>query len=432
MIDFDKSQTALAFLDSLGMSSSCVNPSECLPEMVDTIKKGLLMPCVGMPMIPTYLYNDGDIPLYEPVAVIDAGGTNFRSALVCFDGDGIQLSHYHQRKMPGTDRAVDWQEFIAFIAESISPLMECTDKIGFCFSYSATITPELDGIVHRIDKEVVINNSEGQKIAQSLQNELKARGFAGKRLVILNDTIAVLLGGTSSLNKADYCGFIGQVSGTGTNTCCALPNNAIAKLSGLEPSKAMLLNMESGMYDRLPRGELDELLDARSNNPGEKLLEKMSSGAYLGELAKSILIKAGEVSLVSSETAENIQSVDKLDTSLLDAWTRNKNPSELIVNSEDFDFARTVGFELIARSAACMCTILIGLASVMAENGADMLKPVCVCAEGSLVRKSLYYKPLLISLLEEHGTRALGYRFALHVGDDTTLSGSAAAALLNI
>ena len=46
-----------------------------------------------------------------------------------------------------------WEEFISFVADRIEPLMGRAESIGFCFSYSADITPDMDGRVIRIDKE---------------------------------------------------------------------------------------------------------------------------------------------------------------------------------------------------------------------------------------------------------------------------------------
>ena len=60
-----------------------------------------------MPMIPTYIKNDGLIPKGVPAAVIDAGGTNFRSRLVTFTDEGYELSDVTKHKMPGTDKERD-------------------------------------------------------------------------------------------------------------------------------------------------------------------------------------------------------------------------------------------------------------------------------------------------------------------------------------
>ena len=43
----------------------------------------------------------------------------------------------------------------------------------------ADITPELDGIVGRIDKEVVIKDSAGKRVCADLLKELERRGICG-------------------------------------------------------------------------------------------------------------------------------------------------------------------------------------------------------------------------------------------------------------
>ena len=54
-----------------------------------------------------------------------------------------------------------------------------------------------------------------------------------------------------------------------------------------------------------------------------------------------------------------------------------------------------------------------------------------MCAEGSLVQKSRHYRPMLERLLKDDIGVRLGRYAVLKVGEETTLPGSAAAALLN-
>lgn len=52
----------------------------------------------------------------------------------------------------------------------------------------------------------------------------------------------------------------------------------------------MIVNMEWATFgdkmDVLPANRFDKLLDENSANPGEHSLEKLTSGMYLGELAR--------------------------------------------------------------------------------------------------------------------------------------------------
>ena len=63
--------------------------------------------------------------------------------------------------------------------------------------------------------------------------------------------------------------------------------------------------------------------------------------------------------------------------------------------------------------------------------GKDADKPMCVCAESSLVDKSAHFRPMLLSFLEKYAVGEMGLHAHLRVGRETTLPGSAAAALLN-
>ena len=56
---------------------------------------------------------------------------------------------------------------------------------------------------------------------------------------------------------------------------------------------------------------------------------------------------------------------------------------------------------------------------------------MCVLAEGSLVQKGRHYRPELERLLRQYGGQERGLTIELHVGEETTIPGSAAAAVLN-
>ena len=419
-------ESARAFLEKHGMAPESVDPDVCIYRMLAEMRSGLQGGACSMDMIPTYLSNDGELHPGVSAAVIDAGGTNFRSALVRFEPTGCTVSDMIKRKMPGTEAPCTWEEFIRFTADAIEPLMDRADVIGFCFSYAATITPEMDGRVITIDKEVVVTGCEGQLIGASLLAELARRGITGKRIVILNDTVAVLLGMAAGLDKSKYGGFIGQVSGTGTNTCVSLPVSAIGKL-GLEGERGMIINLESGKYDGIKGGDFDRLLDERSHNPGQKHFEKLTAGVYLGEICHLMLNAAAEEGLLSAECAAKVRELPVFDSAVIDAWACGEGFDILGGNEEDHSFAQTLSLALFHRSARCMCVNLLALAELI--GGRE--KPICMLAEGSLVQKGRCYRPELERLLQLYGTEKRGIAFELHVGQETTLPGSAAAALLN-
>lgn len=420
-------EKAREFMKKHGMAPEAVSPSAMAGKMAEEMELGLAGRGGSMPMIPTYLKDRGEITKGKSVAVIDAGGTNFRRALVTFTEKGCRLEQLAKSKMPGVESPASWEEFIAFTAEMIMPLMEKADCIGFCFSYSAEILPDLDGRVIKIDKEVTITGSAGKLVAASLRKELESRGVSGKRIVILNDTAAVLLGGLAAINGEKYSAVFGQVSGTGTNTCCALPVSRIGKL-GLTGAESIIVNTESGMYAGMPRGDFDRLLDQQSANPGQKYFEKMTAGVYLGELCRLMLCAAAEEDLLMPETAETVRALKRIDSAVIDAWASGEGLED--TGAEDREFIKALCLALFERSARCMCTNIAALL-LLTGAGKEEEKPACVCAEGSLVQKGRHYRPMLEALIEREISGVLGLHVRLLLGEDSTMPGSAAAALLN-
>lgn len=415
------------FLARHGMSPERIDPALYAPKMAQSMAEGLAAEGQMLPMIPTYLKNSGAVPLNEWAVVIDAGGTNFRCALARFTPAGCEIAELRKMPMPGIEKSATWEEFIAFVADAVMPFMDCADKIGFCFSYSADITPEIDGRVRVIDKEVVVTGSEGKLVGASLIAELERRGCRGKSVVILNDTAAVLLGVSATLDKERYGGFIGQINGTGTNTCCIVPLGKIGKL-GAEGEEGVIVNIESGLYDGFPRGDFDLELDCESNNPGSKHLEKMTAGVYLGALCRIMFRAAANEEAISAESGEKIAALGAFDASVIDRWAAGEGLDELSLGADDAAFVREICLAAFERSARCMCANLTAIALLTGE-GTD--RPVCVCAEGSLVQKSRHFRPLLEKYLNEIALGVFGRRLELTVGYETTLPGAAAAVLLN-
>ena len=418
---------AQEFLERHGMSPERIDPGVFAPKMAQSMAEGLAAEGCTLPMIPTYLKNSGAVPRGENAVVIDAGGTNFRCALARFTEKGCEISELVKKPMPGIGKSATWEEFISFVADAVMPYMDRADKIGFCFSYSADITPEIDGRVIRIDKEVVVTGSEGKLVGASLIAELERRGYGGKRAVILNDTAAVLLGVSATLDKEKFGGFIGQINGTGTNTCCIVPLEKIGKLHR-EGKDGVIVNIESGLYDGFPRGDFDLELDRESNNPGLKHLEKMTSGVYLGALSRKIFRTAAEEGALSRSCFEKICALGNYDASAVDRWASGEAGAELDVTDEEALFIQEACLALFDRSARCMCSNLTAIALLTGE-GTD--KPICVCAEGSLVQKSRHFRPLLERYLDEYALGVFGRKLKLTVGYETTLPGAAAAVLLN-
>ena len=420
-------ESAKDFLTRYGMIDPAFDMLLCAEQMCSEMERGLRGEESSYPMIPTFLKSGGTIPEDRYVAVIDAGGTNFRSALAHFRNGTCVIEQTRKSGMPGIGKPVSWEEFISFAADSIEAFMRYTDLIGFCFSYSAEITPEIDGRVICIDKEVTVTGCEGQLVGKSLCEELGKRGFPGKRAVVINDTAAVQLGGMAKHLKDGYVNSFGQVSGTGTNTCCSISGNKIVKLG--PGAYNMIINMESGAYDGLPQGLFDRALDHASHNPGHKRFEKMTAGVYLGELCRLALRQAAADGLLSKDCRKAAEGLVHVDSALADAWAVGKDLDQLCADEKDAVWIEALAKLLFERSATLMCANLIAMAEL---TDAGREGKAAVFAEGSLVQRSHFYRPKLTELLEKYLRGELDRDVTLEVEQDTTLPGAAAAALLNL
>lgn len=420
------SEKVRVFLTRHGMEPEHIDLDSTTAAFLSDMELGLRGRESSIRMIPTYLTADGQLPLGEPAAVIDAGGTNFRTALVSFTGDGPVIDSLNVCAMPGTDGAVAWEDFISFAADRLAPLLDRASKVGFCFSYPTEETPERDGRVLSLTKQVQLTGFDGRLVCADLAAELERRGIGGKSFVLLNDTPAVLLSGTAYAAANGCDGLVGLISGTGTNTCCVLPDEAIKKPHGAF-SGTMLVNLESGNFNGLQRGDFDVELDEGTRDPGVYRHEKMTSGAYLGELCRLTLRGAAREGLFSEAAAEKLLALESLSAPEADAMACGGGD---MFEGEDARTASELCNAVFVRSARCVCCNLAAIL-VLTDRGSDPEHPACISADGSVIRRSRAFREALDGYLESFIEKSLGRHVVIWSTENATMLGSAAAALLN-
>ena len=117
------------FLDRHGMNPALTEPMACVEPMLRDMWQGLRGQKSAMAMIPTYLSNDGMVAPGSCAVVIDAGGTNFRTALLCFEQEGYSIEGLKKQPMPGIAKPCSWDEFVSFVADNVEPFMDKADVI---------------------------------------------------------------------------------------------------------------------------------------------------------------------------------------------------------------------------------------------------------------------------------------------------------------
>lgn len=408
---------------------------EC-QKYIEEMTRGLQGAESSLQMIPTYISVGEEIQTNRPTVVIDAGGTNFRVGLVNFDQSNTpEISDFSKTQMPGIAKELSKEEFFDTLVNYTQDVATKGNDIGFCFSYPTEITKEKDGILTRWTKEVKAPEVVGEPIGANLVAGLKNKDGRDRKVVILNDTVATLLGGKGITANRKFDGYIGFIFGTGTNLCYIEQNDQITKITDLEPGKNMIINTESGAYNKLPQGEIDRAFDATTNNPGDYILEKMSSGRYLGPVVLGVLQAAAQAGLFSDKTANCLQ--ETADMALIDVNNFAYDPydtTNVLVQMCETESDRTVMYELIdamIERAAKVCAIKLSATILKTEFGKNPCRPIGVVCEGTTFFKLKNYKTKLEYYMKHELTDQHGRYFEIIKGEDLNLIGTAIAALSN-
>ncbi len=433
---------ATDFLKKYDMDPDQIDMEDCCNIFLDEMAKGLAGQKSSLEMIPTYMETEKEVPTEKKVIVMDAGGTNFRVAVVHFDKDKkAVIEDFKLHEMPGVAKEVGSKEFFETMAGYVSDVIDQGTNIGFCFSYPAEIMPNKDGRLIRFSKEIKAKEVQGQMIGENLNAALKSIGKEPKHVVILNDTVTTLLAGRATSFGKNYDSYVGFILGTGTNCAYIESNKNIKKKPELDAGKSQIINIESGGFAKAPMGVIDKQFDKSTNNPGEHTFEKMISGAYLGPLVLETIRQAAKDELFSEIACERIDNLRELTTKdvndFLQEPKRGSNPlSRVLTDRSDsfayLDFATLYDLtdKMVTRSAKLTA---INLSSVVLKSGKgqDPGKPVCIVAEGTTFYKLRDFQEKVEKFLTDYLKKQKGRYYEIISVENATLIGAAIAGLTN-
>ncbi len=431
------------FLNKNGLDVNTINRAGLLAAFDAEMTAGLAGGDSSLAMIPSFISINREIKTDTPVVVLDAGGTNLRTAVVQVDQSGeVRIGEFSKRSMPGTKDELNNDQFFKAFADFVEPNLNTpNDTVGFCFSYAAEITPQCDARLKYWSKQIKAPGIVGQLVGAGLSNELAKRDVH-RRFVILNDTVATLLAGKSSGLARNYSAYVGFILGTGTNTAYVENNDNIRKRSDLQPGGSMVINVESGGFKNIQQCLFDELLDQRTIDPGSYTFEKMISGGYLGHLCTVVLMEAAKDSFFSKEATDLILSWDggagdwrPVSNKLMDDFCGDKpavdNPFlHPAFSNADRELVRALCTPVYER-AAVLAAVNIASAIVKTGAGHDPSAPVCVNVDGSTYYRTQTadfqnrVKSELRELLKKYG---LAYE--LIKVEDSPVIGAAVAGLM--
>lgn len=390
---------------------------------LEEMKNGLSGSASSVKMLPCFLSPDFERKPEGHFAVIDAGGTNFRTCLVSFLSGGFDISFFKNSPMPGSlGKFVSWDEFICRTAHAVLPLLKYTRKIAFCFSYPTLMYPDGDGSLVNLTKQIRISGFEGRKILYDLKEKLAELGESDIEITLLNDTVAVLLAAFTEASAENYSKIFGLIAGTGLNTAAFFDNSLVKKLPCANAGVS-LINLESGGFSGIEQSCFDLILDKESSDPGMYKFEKMCSGAYLGALTELALSAAFREGLFTKDFASELQALSPIDSVLADEIATKTSP---ILKSKDIETASEIVVAILDRSARLVSANLLAIA--LLQNSAS--KHFLVSADGSLFRKCKPFSSSLINYSKQSFKEILSANIEFISPENGTAIGAAVAAAL--
>ena len=251
--------------------------------------------------------------------------------------------------------------------------------------------------------------------------------------------MATLLAAKATEGDKTYSSYIGFILGTGTNSAYVEKNANIAKMAGLDPNGSMIINAESGGFDKIAQSAFDKAADAHTGNPGMHIFEKMIAGAYLGGIGLEIYKAAAREGMFSKKAADAICGLGVLETMDFDNFCagfrkegRVNVLDAIFADEADAKLARRLGIPVFER-AAVLTAVHLAAFVIKSGEGAEASAPVAINADGST-----YYKTRAIPFdgtVRKELDDLLVARRNIHYAitpqvDDAPMVGAAIAAML--
>ncbi|XP_009606563.1 hexokinase-1 [Nicotiana tomentosiformis] len=380
-------------------------------------------------MLITYVDN---LPTGDEAGVfyaLDLGGTNFRVLRVQLGGKdgGIVHQEFAEASIPpnlmvGTSEALfDYiaAELAKFVNEEGEKFQQPPGKqreLGFTFSFPVMQTSINSGTIMRWTKGFSIDDAVGQDVVGELAKAMKRKGVDMRVSALVNDTVGTLAGGKYTHNDVA----VAVILGTGTNAAYVERVQAIPKWHGPVPkSGEMVINMEWGNFrsSHLPLTQYDHALDTNSLNPGDQIFEKMTSGMYLGEILRRVLLRvAEEAGIFGDEVPPKLKSPFVLRTPDMSAMHHDASSDLRVVGDKLKDILEISNTSLKTRRLVIeLCNIVAtrgarlaaaGVLGILKKMGRDTprqggLEKTVVAMDGGLYEHYTEYRTCLENTLKE-------------------------------
>ncbi|ETN42920.1 uncharacterized protein HMPREF1541_02078 [Cyphellophora europaea CBS 101466] len=358
---------------------------------------------------------------------LDVGGSTFRVALVELHGrssvsDSMTIHHMTSSKIDEPIRRLRGIQFFDWMAGRIEAmLLECppsqprseTIALGLTWSFPIEQTSHRSGKILGMGKGFqCAHDNLGADLAELLEAACARQGRSIRVEAIINDGAATLL----SQAYLDPATSMGLILGTGTNAAAYFPTLSIGKSkfgtrspSWFTRAERVIVNTECSMFGGgiLPRTSWDETLNNNHVLPDFQPLEYMTTGRYLGELMRLVILDAVEICDMFSGTipAELVEPYS-LDTAILAQLEEDNSPdmsdsAQFITQAfgllsmptkSEMAFLRLVAQSISRRASAYMAVAIHAMWSLQKETAVNSETPygtpkTSIACNGSVILK---------------------------------------------
>ncbi|ONM28989.1 hexokinase1 [Zea mays] len=281
---------------------------------------------------------------------LDLGGTNFRVLKVQLGGNAKHVVDRDSREVgiPPHLMSGSSSELFGFIASELAKFVDDDEKcanisngkkreIGFTFSFPVKQRSVASGTLVKWTKAFSINDAVGEDVVAELQTAMEKQGLDMHVAALINDAVGTLAGA----RYYDKDVVAGVIFGTGTNAAYVEKANAIPKWEGELP------------------------------HSGDMIYEKLTSGMYLGEIVRRVLLKISLQSAIFGDIDHTkLQTHFLLRTPHISAMHHDET-SDLKIVAENFEENLEItGTSLEARKLVVeICDIVATRAARLAAAG---------------------------------------------------------------
>ncbi|MDD5255139.1 MAG: 6-phosphogluconolactonase, partial [Candidatus Omnitrophica bacterium] len=366
MPEMSLSEALLHLRESLEVSAS--NMQDIVTAFLEEMERGLAGSLSSLRMLPSYTDNPTGKEKGLFLA-LDLGGTNFRVLMVELKGDGsAPVVTVKKFKLTQKQITTSGEALFDAVAKHVKSFLkeygyEGSYELGYTFSFPIEQAAIDQGSLIVWTKGFSASGVEGEDLIELLEQAFQRNGVARVKVVSLdNDTVGTQVARAYLDTLCD----IAVILGTGTNACVRLPVSAITKAIGAYTGEFMIINMESGNFNRnLPLTPYDRLLDEDSVNPGRQWQEKMVSGKYLGEVTRLILLDLISRGLLfGGRTSEALTTPYAFDTKHMSVIERDRSSNRWGVRMQ----MRRLGIEGVTFEEAKALQQICGLISLRAAR----------------------------------------------------------------